>query len=104
MPEFAILFSTWKVVIKAFGSVLYVLHSSLDGAFLVRGVQMMVCSFKNLHACGYQVPPSVETGCSPHPFTTGDGKRPATKTYFALLICLSQGFLYRLVQQQPKAR
>ena len=44
--------------------------------------------FKNLHACGYQVPPSVEIGWSPHFSTILDRKRSATNIFlsFEMLI------------------
>ena len=44
--------------------------------------------FKNLHACGYQVPSSVETGWSPYFSTILDRKRSATNIFlsFEMLI------------------
>ena len=62
--QFTVFQSTWKVVIKTFGPVLNLLHSSFDKAFLTfQLIKWMWCfSFRNLHAIGYHVPPSVETG------------------------------------------
>jgi hypothetical protein len=40
-------------------------------------------SFKNWQACGYQVPPSVETRCSPYSFTTFDKNLSATNIFLS---------------------
>ena len=45
-------------------------------------------SFKNLQACGYHVPPSVETGCSPYLFTRFNTKRSATDMYLSFDILI----------------
>ena len=50
-------------------------------------------SFKNLHAGGYQVPPSVETGCSPYSFITLERKRSATNIFRSLDMLIPRIFL-----------
>ena len=43
------------------------------------------CSIlRNLHACGYHVPPSVEKGCSPCSSKRPDRKRSATNIFLSL--------------------
>jgi hypothetical protein len=43
-------------------------------------------SFKNLHTMGYQVPPSVETGCLPCPLIKSDMNLSATSMFLSLEI------------------
>jgi hypothetical protein len=64
MIQSTLVLFTRKVVIKAFRSIFYVLHSSFNNAFsiLVYKRMKMMSRFKNLHAGGYHLPPSEETG------------------------------------------
>jgi hypothetical protein len=56
-----------EIIIKTLGSIFYyVLDRSLYETFLDRGMIMMMLMFRNLHACGYHVPPSVEMLCFPY--------------------------------------
>ena len=53
-------------------------------------------NFRNLHACGYHVPPSVETGCFPWFFITSEMNLSATNMFLSLeidsaRICLFSG-------------
>ena len=83
MIGIAFFLSTWKVIIKSFDSVLDILHSSLYETFLTRGMNMVV-EFQKLHACGYHVPPSVDTGCFPYSSTMSRRKRSATNIFLSL--------------------
>ena len=62
--QFTFTFSTRKIIIKTFSSIFDVLYSPFYDIFLIwrMGEWIWCCSLKNLQACGYHVPPSVETG------------------------------------------
>src|SRR6187455_2349751 len=47
---------------------------------------MWCFSFRNLHAIGYHVPPSVETGCLPYPLIKSDINLSATNMFLSLEI------------------
>ena len=91
MLQFTLLFSTRKIIVKTFfGSVFDILDSPFNNdTFLQSGIwRWWWFIFKNLlHACGdgYQVPPSVETGCSPYSFITLNRNRSATTIIFRSL-------------------
>ena len=56
-------FFTKKIIIKSFRLVLYVLHCSFSIKLFSYEGWIWYLSFRNRHVWGYQVPPSVETGC-----------------------------------------
>ena len=47
---------------------------------------MWCFSFRNLQAIGYQVPPSVETGCLPYPLIKSEMNLSATNIFLSLEI------------------
>jgi hypothetical protein len=81
----AILQTAGKVAVKAFGSVLGVLHSPLNQAFLQRGMDVWCVTFKSPQACGHRVPPpSAETGCFPQILINPETGRPAASVFPSL--------------------
>ena len=62
---FAVFFSAWKVVIKAFGSILMYCIVLSTGLFSNEG-WIWCFGFRNPQAIGYRVPPSVDIGGAFH--------------------------------------
>src|SRR6185437_8762344 len=59
------------------------MHRFFNQAFFITGMKIII-SFKNLHACGYQIPQSVEIECILYPYTTLDKNRSAINIFRSL--------------------
>jgi hypothetical protein len=94
MPKFAFLSFAWKVVIiKAFRSVLYVLHRAFNDAFLIWGMDMVLQLWES--ACLW-VPSSTASRNSVFPYALLKGMAENARlpqTCFFSWICLLGEFL-----------